>query len=474
MILHIARKEFLDAWRDGRFRLAALVIAALLVTSGLLAWRQSERVNAERAAATAQERENWLEQGEKNSHSAGHYGVNVFKPVAPLALFDRGIEPYVGTTLFLEAHRQNQAAFVPARDATAMRRFGELTASAGLQWLAPLLVVLLAFGSVAGERERGTLRQSLSLGVAPRELLLGKLFGLGFALVTLLAPLALAGVAVLLQSEVDPAHGLWARVGGLALAYGLYLAVALVGSLAVSAFAPNSRSALVVLLGLWAGGCVIAPRLASDVVHAQLPTPLLAQFEKELGEDLQNGLDGHDTRSKQMEEFTARTLKEYKVARVEELPFNFNGLAMLESERIAGAVFDHHFGKLWDRIEAQDRATTWVGALAPLLALRSASMALSGTDFVHHRHFATAAEQHRREFVRVLNEDVKNNAKPGDHNYAVGRELWEQLPEFKLAPLPAERALESASLGLGLLAAWLVGACVALAAAAARLKANVA
>lgn len=474
MIGRIARKEFVDTWRDGRFRIGAVVMALLFVTAGALAWRQTARASEERDAAAALERKNWLEQGEKNSHSAGHYGVNVFKPVAPLALFDRGIEPFVGTTLFLEAHRQNHAAFVPAQDATAMRRFGELTAAAGLQLLAPLLVVLLAFGAIAGERERGTLRQTLSLGVAPRTLVLGKTLGLGLALVALLAPLALAGVAVLAQTEVDVGYGVWTRAGALALGYGLYLALALVGSVTVSALAPNGRSALVMLLALWAAGCVVAPRLANDLVHRQLPTPLLAEFEKEMGEDLQNGLDGHDTRSKQMEEFTARTLKEHGKSRVEDLPFNFYGLAMLESERIAGDVFDHHFGELWDRIEAQDRAATLGGVAAPLLALRSASMALAGTDFTHHRHFAVAAEQHRRDFVRVLNEDLKDNARPGDHGYVAGRALWEKLPEFKLAPLPASKAVESATLGLSLLAGWLCVALVALLLAAGRLKVSVA
>lgn len=474
MIATIARKEFVDAWRDGRFRIGAALMALLFITSALLAWQQTERASAERAAASALERENWLEQGEKNSHSAGHYGVNVFKPIAPLSLFDRGIEPFVGTTLFLEAHRQNQAAFVPAQDATAMRRFGELTAATGLQLLAPLLIVLLAFGVIAGERERGTLRQTLSLGVTGSALVFGKVLGLGFALVTLLAPLTLVGAFILSQADVDPAHGMWTRATGLACAYGLYLATVLCGSVAVSALAPNGRSALAILLSLWAACCIIAPRLANDFVHERIPTPPLEEFEAAMNKDIQEGLDGHDPRNKRIEEFTQATLKEFGKTRVEDLPFNFYGHVMLESERMAGEVFDHHFGKLWDRIEEQDRAVTWAGAVAPLLALRSTSMAFSGTDFAHHRHFAQAAETHRREFVRVLNEDLKFNAKAGDHGYVVGRALWEKLPEFKLVPLSAELAFQKATQGLGLLAAWFAATVVALFWASGRLKVDVA
>ncbi len=120
MILSIARKEFIDTWRDGRFRWAAAIIVGLLGVALLLALQQVQRARSERTAASALERENWLNQGQKNSHSAGHYGVYVFKPLPPLAMLDRGIEPFVGTTVFLEAHRQNQAAFLPAQDATAI------------------------------------------------------------------------------------------------------------------------------------------------------------------------------------------------------------------------------------------------------------------------------------------------------------------------------------------------------------------
>lgn len=470
MILGIARKEFVDAWRDGRFRLGAALVLVLLVVSGLLARQQVERAQGERDAATALERKNWLEQGDKNSHSAGHYGVNVFKPTSPLAVFDRGIEPFVGTSVFLEAHRQNQAAFLPAQDATSMRRFGELSAAVALQMLVPLLIVLLAFGALAGERESGTLRQILSLGVRPRQLVLGKALGLGVTVAVLLLPAA-GVLAFLLSRAAGPdAEGLWARAGWLALCYAAYLATFVALSVAVSASTRTARTALTVLLSIWALNCIVAPRLASDLVHQSLPTPKLAEFESEMQKDVMEGLDGHDARNKRLADFQRDTLAKHGKSRVEDLPFNFQGLVMLESERLAGEVFDFHFGKLWDRIQAQDRAVAWAGLAAPMLALRSASMAFAGTDFAHHRHFARAAEDHRREFVRVLNEDLMNNARPGDHRYTAGRALWEQLPAFELRPLSVREVWQEARTGVLVLGAWLLGALAYLFFSAGRLR----
>ena len=461
MIPAIARKEFRDAWRDGRFRWAAAVLVALLGVALLLAWQQVRRAGADRAAAAALERDNWLNQGEKNSHSAGHYGVYVFKPLSPLAVFDRGLEPFVGTTVFLEAHRQNQAAFLPARDFTTMRRFGELTAATALQLLAPLLVVLLAFGALAGERERGTLRQVLSLGVRPRDLVLGKALGLGGALATLLVPVALLGAVVLANFPGVEAGG-WLRLTWLGVAYALYLTAILAVCLAVSATAPTARAALATLLVCWAINAVLAPRLGADLVQHLLPLPKLVEFETALQQAVQEGLDGHNPRNERLQQFALETLRKHGKTRLEELPFNFNGLVMLESERLAGEVFDHHFGRLWDRIERQDRLMTWTGVVAPLLGLRTASMALAGTDFTHHRHFAVAAEAHRRDYVRVLNEDLMHNSRPGDHDYVVGRALWEKLPPFQYEPPPPGHALRAAAPGLIVLLLWNVGAWAAL------------
>lgn len=473
MIAAIARKEFLDAWRDGRFRIAAAVVLVLLGVALLLAWQQVQRTRAEHNAAAALERENWLNQGEKNSHSAGHYGVYVFKPLAPLAVFDRGLEPFVGTTVFLEAHRQNQAAFLPAQDATAMRRFGELTAATGLQLLVPLLIVLLTFGALAGERERGTLRQVLSLGVRPRDLVLGKALGLGAALAVLLLPAAGCGALALAQLPGGDAGGGWIRLAWMGAAYALYLAAILAVCLAVSAIASTARAALAILLVCWAANAVLAPRLASDFAQRLLPTPKLVDFETAMNKAVQEGLDGHNPRNDRLQAFAQATLKKHGKTRIEELPFNFNGLVMLESERMANEVFDHHFGKLWDHLEAQDRTVTWTGLIAPLLGLRSASMALAGTDFTHHRHFSVAAEQHRRDFVRVLNEDMMNTpAADGHHGGVAGRALWEKLPAFRYDPPPPAHALRAATPGLLVLFLWAAGAWTALLLVAPRLKPN--
>jgi ABC-2 type transport system permease protein len=172
MIARIARKEFAEMLRDGRFRWVSAVVLVLLSAALAMGWRHQSEVSEQHELARRGARAHWVGQGEKNPHSAAHYGTYAFKPAMALSAIDPGVDPYVGVSAWLEAHRKNQFEFHP-QDATAVQRFGGLTATV-LQLLIPLLILLLAFRAFAGERESGTLRQLLSLGVQPGQLAAGK------------------------------------------------------------------------------------------------------------------------------------------------------------------------------------------------------------------------------------------------------------------------------------------------------------
>lgn len=165
MIKITARKEFTELLRDGRFRWTALIVFALLLVSLGLGWKNYTTVKREKDAARADSRKTWENQGERNPHSAAHFGVYAFRPKQPLSLVDSGLDNFSGSSIWVEAHYQNPARNRPIEDATALQRFGELTAAGVLQLLLPLLIVFLTFDAFAGERTNGTLRQVLSLGV---------------------------------------------------------------------------------------------------------------------------------------------------------------------------------------------------------------------------------------------------------------------------------------------------------------------
>lgn len=435
MIRRIARKEITELLRDGRFRWTGAVVLGLLLVALATGWHHHRTVRAEHQAARELTRRHWLEQGEKNPHSAAHYGVYAFRPQQPLSFVDRGVDPYVGVATWLEAHYQNPFQGRPAQDATALARFGDLTAAGVLQLLVPLLIILLGFSAFSAERESGTLRQLLSLGVRPRDLGWGKALGLAGGMAMLLVPAALAGAAALVlaggatDGGTAGGGGLAARTGLLALVYLLYFGVFLCVTLAVSVRAPSSRRALVGLLGFWMLTVLVAPRAASDLARRLHPTPSQAELLATIQRETEQGVDGHSPADARLEALRRATLARYRVQTIEELPINFAGISLQAGEEYGNLVYDRNYGGLARTFERQEGVHRAVALLAPMLAVRGLSMALAGTDGAHHRHFAHAAEQHRRHIQRVMNDDIVHNSRAGEE-YLAGPELWRRIPDL--------------------------------------------
>src|SRR5690606_26858569 len=158
-------------------------------------------------------------------------------------------------------------------------RFGVLSPAGVLQLLVPLFVILFAFSAVSSERENGTLRQVLSLGVSGRALLWGKVLGAAAALALLLLPALLVGAVALVLGASDAGLPGAARSLLLAATYVAYLAVILSVTIATSASARSSRTALVALLAFWIANALVAPRAAADLAEAIYPLPSRAALD---------------------------------------------------------------------------------------------------------------------------------------------------------------------------------------------------
>jgi ABC-2 type transport system permease protein len=202
MIAAVARKEFLEMLRSGRFRWAAAAVLALLAASAGVGWRHHTAVVARQPTAERMEWERWLNKGAMHPHMAAHYGLYVYRPQSALSTLDSGINAYTGLTSHLGAEERKMFQFKPAQDGVTVQRIGELTAAATLQHLVPLLIIVVLFSSFVGEREQGTLRQVLSLGISRRRLAAGKVLGTVVPLLVFLAVPSLLGVIALwLNSE---------------------------------------------------------------------------------------------------------------------------------------------------------------------------------------------------------------------------------------------------------------------------------
>lgn len=467
MIWVIAKKEMLELRRDGRFRIAALVLWLLISSAFAMGVGHYSELTREARQAGQDERSRWLDQGDKYPHAAAHYGVFAFKSPRPLSMFDSGIEPYLGSSIWLEAHKQNEMLYRPAEDATALQRFGDLTMARLSQELLPLLILVIGYSAFAGEREAGTLKQLLSLGTTRRDLLFGKAAGLGSCVLILCLPmLVLVPAWCAMVSDSSTRADELIRAALLVLAYGAYLGGFLFLTLAVSAWCKSSRSALVLLLAFWGVSILVAPRTLSD--GARVIYPIGATI------DARNALEIalRETGTRLEERRKAELLTTHHVAKLEDLPFDYWGIALQDDEEAKYRIFETHYAQLFDTLTHETDLYQLATLFIPISGLQIVSMALAGSDIGQHRDFILQAEANRRIIHTLINDYIlKNSARNNDGEWkvAAGRELWETIPAFQYRRPSWQQVLPQCSVGFALLAIWLIGSLAAASRAVARI-----
>ena len=448
----IAVKDATETWRDGRFRWAAALLFLLLVAATAGGIQHQSRIARQHADAQQAERDAWLDKGDMNPHAAAHYGAFVFKPVQPLSAIDPGLDPFLGVFVFLEAHKQQLARHRPIEDAAPTRRLGLLTPATAVLVLLPLLVIALTFSSFAGERELGTLRPLLALGVSRWSLLAGKAGGALVPLATVCVPATLVAAALLaVNAPADPG----AAIGGRALALlALYLVHTLIWvglGLAVSARARTQGAALVALLALWFANAFVMPPAAMAIAKWRIPSPAPIAFAAAI-EDEKAAWPDWDARVEAvMERFLAGEFESTMA------PANVEVVALLESEAEETALYERHFAELFDRYRDQSRLYERTGAIAPTLAARTLSMALAGTDDAHDRTFAEAAARYRSQMLDTLNTELARSGRLNTFDYVRGRDLWQQVPPFDYDAPGLGQVLTDRAWTVTVLAAWTIG-----------------
>ena len=432
-------------------QVAAFVLMAAL---GFTAWAGLEeyRVVAQmEGEAKIHLRQQWESMGPSNPHSAAHFGTYVFKKNHALTAFDEGANSYVGRTLYLEGHRQNELVQSDAAQGDVLSRFGKLRPALILQIILPLLLLLFAFQSVRSERDADRLRLLLVQGVSYSKLLYGKLWslwipGMGFVLLTLGIQMGLLGFS-------GPLVG---RALLLAFGYGLFYWIVIALALWLSSKTVKSYTALSWLLGIWIVWVIFYPKVTYSVAGILYPLPDRVEFSVSMKEDRSALLDGHNPEEEALKVLEDSVLNAYGVTSKEELPINFDGLLMQADEEFGNRVWDKHFGELYDQMQKQKSLVQWASLPNPFGNLQSLSMGAAGTDNFHQVDFLREAEDYRRVFIRTLNErHAYGGSKTGDWGYKEDQEFFNSIADFQYAEPSFPDLIRQQTPSLILLLVWI-------------------
>ena len=428
MIKNIALQEFKGYWYSPIFKVASIILSFLFLTSLWSSFNYYNILQKQAQEATQTARSIWENQEDKNPHSAAHYGTYAFKPVYPLSFFDRGVDAYTGNTLFLEAHKMNEAQYLSAADRSELTRISALTPAYILSVLFPLFIMVLGFGIVAKDWESSNLRLIMAQGVSPFQLFFGKVLGLWGIAALLMFPFFVLGTIGLFLPKTTGED--WLRYGFLLLSYVLYLGCFVHLTLLISAWSRRTNVALVASLGVWIFVCLVAPRATTNLAKWIYPTPDWQTYQDGITKDLEDGVDGHDAADAYTQKLEKETLEKYKVGKVDSLPFNWMGFVMQKGEEHETYVFQKHKDKLLAIFQQQEKVHQSVACLSPFLLNNSVSQALSATDVTTYYGFLDAAEKYRIQLVGELNKDLTDNFKYKDWSSKRGKAFFEKNTTF--------------------------------------------
>jgi len=309
-----------------------------------------------------------------------------------------------------------------------------------LQLLLPLFIIFLGFTAFSGERESGTLRQVMSMGVTNNQLLWGKAIGIATAVLIVVIPCVIAGALFISMADIHIENAqIGTRVSLLSAAYLIYAGIFLFLTIAVSALTRNARTTLMILVGFWAFTGFLAPKAAAEISKWAHPTPAFGKWYADMKAHQRRGFDGVPPFVK-FAQYTKELFKEYGVDKVADLPMYFVAVRLQKLEEYDYPVFDEHFSRVRNSYFNQRRLQDRLGTAAPTLPLRSISRGLAGSDLVQHVKFMEDAEQYRRNMVVKMNDylskaSVHLNDSYSAENYMIAdEEVFAIVPPFDFEP----------------------------------------
>ncbi|MCH8568194.1 MAG: DUF3526 domain-containing protein [Balneolales bacterium] len=442
--------------RDGVLKAVFITMGILFIVSVVTGYHNFEMQQSQHAEATELSRLQWEQQGDKNPHSAAHYGTYAFRPVSVLTVFEPGIQPFTGVSLFLEAHTQNTARYSELEDRNPLARFGELSPTFIFLYLFPLLIIILGCRNLTSERENGTFRMMLAQGVSAGRLLRAKTAGLWLVTALLYLPFIVIGLIALLFTS--PGSDTFFRFAVFTLSWFLYFGVFIHLSIFISARLRSSSVAFLSLLGFWMLSTLLMPRLISNISAEWHPVPNAAEFSIAIREDLERGIDGHNPYNVHTAAIRDSVLAAHGVESPDELPFNLGGYMLQIGEEYEKMVYDYHLARIAGLHDKQIGVYLATSVFSPSTLARQLSMKAAGTDLQADRDFYHAAEAYRLELVRELNEHLKVHA-VGDQNFGftAGYDFYKTNPTFQYDSPPLHFSGSGMASLLALQLIWLIG-----------------
>lgn len=450
MIRLLIAKELKELFRSSKvvwMQAAILTLLLLSLYNGYSYYVSHSHLLRESQQITYRQ---FVNQGDKNPHLGAHFGFYAYKPTADMAMIESGMEDYTGNSFYLEPHKRGVVKFKEISDATGLRSFGFLNIGYLAQFILPLFIFLICHNVFSKEWENGTIKLLLSSRATTRQIFTGKLLAcllLVFATVFLIALICL--VLLWKENEAAAFSRILPAYGFYMLGMSLFLFMLTIVGVSVSLLTRSSNLSLIVLSGFWLIGVFLLPRLAGELSKNIHPMITSLEFEDNTFHEKQYGVGDEGHKDVRRQKLLERTLKQYGVSKIEDLPVYFIPITIEYFEDSDGKVMDRAYQTVEDTENRQNTFVLNSAWLSPFLAFRDFSMRLTATDMSTHNDFTQKAEAHRRRVGVIVDDFYQKNT-------VAGNDFWKTVPQFSYQAPGLGWRLSNATHSICILLGWTV------------------
>jgi ABC-type transport system involved in multi-copper enzyme maturation permease subunit len=411
MILHIAKKDFLTNLLSARFVIGFILCLVLIPFSILISVS-----NYRDRTAQYKIDHDAAERAVQEVRVYSKLRPEVVFPPDPLSVFGRGISDQVGgrVKVWLGDKPMMAAGKTEAGDNPFLASFFSVDFVDIAAIIFSLLALLFSYDAFTREKEDGTLKLQMSNSLGRSQCLAGKVLGIVFTLLPILAfSFILSAVLILFSNEVSFSAAEWGRIVLLFAASLVYLIVFVFIGLLVSVRSKTSVTSLVVCLFLWVFFVFLVPNVAANFAESfvrvqsrdnlnQVLLDLDKERQEKMGQSYKaqgipenwscwwcsNSSDGGT-------EIYGSSATDFELYR--------RRAAISEPIRVAYADKRWAFQQAYvDSLARQARAAEKMALLSPAGIFRTVGSALCATDLAAHERKMDRSRQYREAFIRFL------------------------------------------------------------------------
>ncbi|MHC4324582.1 MAG: ABC transporter permease [Planctomycetota bacterium] len=412
MIWKIAKKELLLNLMTFKFAIGAIACVALTsVFMPILAADYHQRLEAYDRNVADNESEL------REAVVYRNIRHTIYRPPAVLSAFSAGLEKQLAGSAKIELEKVPELSVTQRRGNPYLPILAVFDQSLIFKIIISILALMVAYDTVSGEREQGTLKLVLSGTIARHQVLLGKLLA---GLITLGVPVTITfvvGLVILMSSPMVALQGSdWFRIGLMFVASLAFTAVMYLFGLLFSSLARRSAISMVLGLFIWIIFAIVIPN--ASVHLATRLRPLETQEKR-------------DSRIKSLNEDLANELGKVKVS--------FSDAIITSDERDAfGGYYAKRRDIYWLNAEqklnaltipvklkyadkslgieqsnlnsffAQKNLARSLSRISPISTYENVMAVLAGTDITSFDRFINQVRDHRNEVIEYVRSSTDN------------------------------------------------------------------